>query len=117
MKDKRKQKETVIVRKGSLGPDPKPMVEPTSVQSNVNPWTELNGKAVTIQSRSGVIYSGTLAGYAKGLIKFAECKLIGTNRTITVPWLHLDRGAVLHVHPYSETAGHDTMQAALREKQ
>jgi hypothetical protein len=57
------------------------------------------GQRVTIQGKSGIIYSGLLVELSEGFLRLEDCMMQGNNFRVQPPWCLIDRTSISHVHP------------------
>lgn len=71
----------------------RPQAEPKS------PLNQLMGQKIIIQSRTGVLYSGTLSTNAAGFVRLDDCSIKAKDYSVRSKWALVDRNVIGHVYP------------------
>ncbi len=68
-----------------------------------NPLIELIGQIITIQSKSGIIFTGKMTQAEGGFVKLIDAEVAGQQYKASAPWILVERTAIAHIHPGNVT--------------
>lgn len=79
--------------------DRKPSSQAAPPKPKRNPLNELIGERITVQNKSGALFTGTFTMNESGFLRLEDCTVTGIHHKVKSKWVLIDRTAIAHIHP------------------
>ena len=94
-----KQRQPKVEYKGEQKHEAQDMRRSSEPPKKKNPLAEIIGQIITIQSKSGIIFTGKMTQAEGGFVKLIDAEVAGQQYKVNAPWVLVERTAIAHIHP------------------